>query len=153
MRKRKFRTRLLPPVLIAASVLIGLGCGVVNPNLLSGPSAATGVTGIDGNIVIMVVNNTTVTAQANATVTKENGGQLVLNMPVAANEHLAVVQDCSVRTIQGGSASYAGTAGAVIIPATFSPIQMGLTLQCGGVVVISITGAPPGVFLNVQTFF
>lgn len=152
MRKRLTRACLLAPALTAASVLVGIGCGVVNPNLLGGPGAAAGVTGTEGNVVIMVVNETSVTGQANVTVTKENGGQLVLNVPVPANEHVAVVQNCDVDTIQVDSASYAGTAGAVIVPATVSPIQMGLTLQCGGVVVISLTGAPPGVFLNVQTF-
>lgn len=153
MRKRLLRTCLLPPVLVTASILVGIGCGVINPDLVGAPEAAEPeATGAQGNIVILVVNESTVTGQANVTVTKQNGGQMVLNIPVAANQHVAVVQNCEVDTIQVDSASFAGLTGAVIIPATVSPIRMGLTLQCGGVVAISLTGAPPGVFLNVQTF-
>lgn len=155
MSVRSLRKRLFLPALIAASVLVGLGCGVVNPGLLGG-SGATGATpaeaGASGNIAILVVNDTPVTTQANVTVTKVNGAEMVLNIPVPANDHVTVVQNCEVDTVQVESASYAGPGGAVIIPAAVSPLQMGLTLQCGGVVAVSITGAPPGVFLNVQSF-
>lgn len=162
MRQRFMARRLLPPLLVAASILVGLGCGVVNPSLLGGNAAAQ-TTGIDGNIVILVINQTTVDAQANVTVTKTtatntsstttaNQGTVELNIPVLASSHAAVVQDCTVQTIQVTQASYAGTNGAVVIPSSVSPVQVGLTLQCGGVVAITITGAPPNVFLNVQSF-
>ena len=78
---------------------MSIGCGVVNPNLLGAWSRRRGHRD-RGNVVIMVVNETSVTGQANVTVTKENGGQLVLNVPVPANEHVAVVQNCDVDTIQ-----------------------------------------------------
>ncbi len=153
MRRRSLSRRLLPPVLVVTSVLVGIGCGVLNPDLLGtvGANAASGVIN-KGNVVILVMNDTAVTAQANVTVTKINGSQLVLNVPVPANDHVAVVQDCDVDTITVDQASVAGTNGAVVIPATVSPVKMGQTLQCGGVMAISITGTAPGVFLNAQTF-
>ncbi len=151
MKQRLLARRLLPPVLVSASILVGLGCGVVNPNLLGG-NAAVQTPGLNGSIVILVINQTTVDAQANVTVTRTNGGSLDLNIPVLAGSHQAVTQDCEVNTIQVSQASYAGTNGAVVIPSSVSPVQVGSTLQCGGVVAVTITGAPPNVFLNVPSF-
>jgi hypothetical protein len=174
MRQRHLARRLSPPLLVSASILAGWGCGIVNPSLLGGNAAAQ-TKGIEGNIVILVINNTTVDAQANVTVTKTETvtssgtgtatssgstvgsgtnvqGTVDLNIPGQPKSHSAVVQDCSVNTIQVTQASYAGTAGAVVIPSAVSPVQVGLSLQCGGVVTITISGAPPNVFLNVQSF-
>lgn len=125
---------------------------MLNPDVLGavGGNTASQFEGGQGNIVILVVNQTPVTTQANIEITKANGGVLTLNIPVPANDHEAIVQTCDVDTIQILQASYAGTGGAVIIPATVSPLQMGLNLQCGGVVAITMTGAPPNVFLGVQ---
>jgi len=154
MRRRSLRWRLFPPVLIGISVLVGWGCGVLNPDLLgaTGTNLAASVTGTEGNVVIMVVNDTSGDAQADVTVTKENGAQLVLNVPAAANNHSIVVQNCEVQTIQVNQALVVGANGGVVVPTNVAPVTMGLNLQCGGGVVISISGTPPGVFVNAWSF-
>jgi hypothetical protein len=128
------------------------GCGVLNPNLLGavGANTAASVVGTEGNIAILVMNQTPVTIQVNLQITKTNGGVVNLNIPVQPNDHEAVVQSCEVDVVQILQASYAGAAGSVVVPATVSPLQVGLNLQCGGVVSITMTGAPPNVFLAVQ---
>lgn len=156
MRRRSLRRRLFPPVLIALSVLVGWGCGVVNPDLLGTIGFNTASSSqINGVVVIMVVNETDAAAQATVTVTKTTETQTLTTtnqLSVGAQDHLVVVDDCDVDTIQVDQGSYAGPNGAVLVPATVSPVQMGVNLQCGGGVIVTFTGTPPGVFLNAFSF-
>jgi hypothetical protein len=153
-------TRLLarsrPPGLgvVACSLLAVLGCGVVNPDLVGtvGGNPATATTPVDANIVILVMNLTPVTAQASVRVTKRNQGVVELNIPVSSLDHAAVVQNCEVTSVEFVEASFAGPGGAVVVPASVSPLVVGQNLNCGGVVAITITGTPPGVFVTVQGF-
>jgi hypothetical protein len=142
---------------VASSTLVGLGCGVVNPGILGAVGSNTGGTVSDpsttsGNVVIMLMNQTNATAQANVRVTKVNGGTLDLNMAAAANDFAAVTQSCEVQTIQVVQASFAGPTGAVNVPAAVSPFTMGTTMQCGSVIAITLTGTPPSILIGVQGF-
>ena len=161
MRRRSLRRRLLPPALIAASVLVGVGCGVVNPDLLGAAgvsnTAANNLT--NGVVVMMLINETDVSADVaivgqritgNATLTTTTDLSWSLTAP--SHDHIVLVEDCELDWMQVTQASYAGTNGAVTIPATVAPAIMGETLQCGGGLVITISGTPPGVFLNAYSF-
>jgi hypothetical protein len=154
MTSRFAGSRLLGSGVVAASLLVVLGCGVANPALVGtlGSNTAAAVTGIESNIAIMVMNLTPVTTQASIRVNKRNGGVVDLNIPVQPFDHTAVVQNCDVVSVEFVEASYAGPAGAVAIPTTVSPLVVGLNLNCGGVVAITIAGTPPGVFVTVQGF-
>jgi hypothetical protein len=156
MKRRILRKRLLPPVLIAASVLVGLGCGVVNPGLLGG-TASTSTTAIlnQGVVVVMLINNTSATGQVSFDTNQTiNGttGDVTTTLIAPANDHLTWVRDCDFNTINVVQASYAGTNGAVIVPSTVSPVTMRQNIQCGGGVVLTLSGTPPGVFLNATSF-
>lgn len=157
MRRRSMSRRLLPPMLIAASVLVGVGCGVLNPELLgaAGISNTAGDDLTNGLVVLMLVNETGVSTEANLLITKTLNGvstEITTTLTATANNHMVLVDNCELDSIQVTDASYAGTGGAVTIPSTVAPARMGSTLQCGGGLVITISGSAPGVFLNALSF-
>jgi hypothetical protein len=146
MNLRRLRT---PVVLVTlAALATGTGCGgggIFNPSLFVtvGGSPLRALDQPDGSIIILVMNLTDATAAARIRVTKENGGVLVLTVPVAAFEsgvepdHVAVVQDCDIASIQLlGVTSEDG----VDIPSFSPPIRKGFELSCGKVVAITILG-------------
>jgi hypothetical protein len=157
MRRRSLTRRLVPPLLIAASVLVGVGCGVINPELLgavgASNTAADDVT--KGMVVVVLINGTDVSTEITTVTTKMLAGvstDINKTITAKARNHTVLVDDCELDSIQVTQASYAGTNGAVIVPSTVSPANMGENLQCGGGLVVTLTGAPPGVFLNAYSF-
>lgn len=157
MRRRSLLRRLLPPVLIAASVLVGVGCGVINPDLLGtvGISNNNTTTLTNGMVVMVLLNETNVTASVTVVINKTIDGvdtDVTTTLTSPANDHIVLVDDCAINSIQVTDAVFAGTNGAVTIPSTVSPAVMGETLQCGGGVVVTISGTAPGIFLNAGAF-
>ena len=144
-------------MLIAASVLVGVGCGVLNPDLLgaAGVSNTASTSLTNGMVVMMLINETGVSTSATLVTTKNLNGvstDITTTLTTPANNHLVLVDDCTLTSIQVTTASYAGANGAVVIPSTVAPAVLGETMQCGGGVVVTISGTPPGVFLNAATF-
>ena len=146
-----------PAWLVLAGLTGGVvsGCGVVNPSLVAVLPGGTQTSTMDspkGQIVILVINLTPSTTQANVLVTKTNGGQVTLNIAVPAFAHRAFTQECEVQKIEFVQASYAGATGAVQIPFTVSPLVSGVNLECGNVVAISMLGTAPNIAPQIQVY-
>ena len=111
MRRRSLIRLLLPPVLIAASVLVAVGCGVLNPDLLGAAGVSnTGTTSlINGMVVLMLINETGVSTSAVLVSSKtDNTGATTTSnttLTAAAHDHIVLVNDCQINQIQVNTAN------------------------------------------------
>ncbi len=108
----------------------------------------------DGTLLIMVMNTADTAAVATVAVNKTNGGQLELKIPALPFstahdlDHVTVIQDCDVTSIQLLGVTVAGVGE---IASDRPPLAMGVSLSCGDVVVIWITQAQ-NYFANLSVF-
>jgi hypothetical protein len=138
-------------LILLSLILMISGCGIINPSLVSS-FIGNPVYTLDrpsGSIVILVMNATTQAAVVRVLVTKQNESEIELSLPVepfgdpSQLDHVMVVQDCNVESIQllGGSIASEGGGGATEIPSDLPPLINGFNLSCGKVVSILIQGA------------
>jgi len=154
MKRRDLGTKLFLLMLLGAASAAVHGCGVLNPSLVSTLTLGTqgGTIEAKGNVVILVMNTSSVTTQANIRVTRDDGGQVTLNIAVPAFGHRTFTQECEVQQIEFVEASFADVDGAVQIPFSVSPLVSGVNLDCGDVVAITMIGNPPNVAPQVAVY-
>jgi len=146
-----------------AGLGLGNGCDVLNPSLVGtiGNSSIAGLTAPAGTMLITVLNTTTSPAAVRLRVTKDSGGSLDLSVPVAAadnnaedpSDNATVVQDCDVYSIELLSVAAALPNGEIQQLATDRPpLRKGLELSCGKLVVITLTGVAPNLFVQMAVY-
>jgi hypothetical protein len=139
------------------------GCGVFNPSLVGTvtPSGANGIEPPSGTILIAVLNASPATAAAEVQVVKKDGGVVSLVIPVQpadndpSNEadHATMAQDCDVQSIQLTKIlAFSASGGYQEAASNYLPLTDGVELDCGKVVVITITGNTPNILATVQVF-
>jgi len=151
-------------MILAAAGLMTVSCGVVNPSLVGtvGGSTVNTLDSPQGTVLIMVLNQTTSEAAVAIEVTKTNGGTMILTVPVLPfdndtaddSDHQTLAQDCDVRAIQLREviASIPATGGVQQFAADRPPLILGTDFNCGNVVVFTIVGEAPNLFVNIDVF-
>ena len=136
------------------------GCDVLNPALMGtvSPSSVRALSAPEGTILIAVLNSSSALAAVRVEVVKKDGGIIDLVIPVQAadsdptNEadHVTVVQDCDVASIQLREV-IAGlpTGGIQQLASDRPPLLNGEQFSCGKIVVITITGTPPNLLVEI----
>ena len=136
------------------------GCGMLNPSLLVtlGGTPVRSLDSPDGSLIILVMNRTTQVAAARVLVTKQNGGEVELTLPVEPFnagtdlDHRMAVQDCDVESLQLIQVTATTATGVIEIPSDAPPITTGDggVELCGKVIAITISGTAPAVFVDLR---
>lgn len=163
MGKGSWRRWSMMGVMATTAWMASSGCGVLNPALLGtvGGSSVTGMEPPRGTILILVRNLSNAAAAARLELVKENGGVLSLAVPVQAfqddptdrTDRATIVQDCDVEQIQLLEVLAASPDGEIQqVAVDRPPLLHGVEFSCGRVVVISIVGIAPNLFIEIGVF-
>jgi len=159
--------RLVAPQAVGAWLIIILpalgliaGCDVLNPALVGTASASSvaSLSAPEGTILIAVLNSSSALAAATVQVVKEDGGVVDLIIPVQAadgnpaneTDHAIAVQDCDVASIQLLEVIAALPGGGIQqLGSDQPPLLNGVHFSCSKVIVITITGTPPNLLVEI----
>lgn len=138
------------------------GCGVLNPSLVGTvtPSSIIEMEAPQGTILIAVFNATSSIAAVRFEVTKKSGGTVDLVIPVQpadnnpANEadRGIAIQDCDVQSIRLVQVLASVPGGVQQFGTGLAPLEDGLQLSCGKVVVVTIVGQAPNLIATLDVF-
>lgn len=119
-----------------------LGC---NPSLISalGGDSVTTTDTPNGYIMILMMNQSPTSINAEIDITKMNGTLSRQTLSVAPLLFFTSANDCDVATIQFNNFGYATAGGVVTSPSNLGPIQMGQGFNCGSVLAVTASGNPP----------
>lgn len=153
------RWAMLP--LVTLSLVSATSCDVINPALLgsTGGSTIRALENAQGSLVILVMNRTTAVAAAQVLVTKQSGGTVLLTIPVQEfgdgndRDFSAIVQDCDIEQVQLLQVTaVSGEGETVEVPSDAPPLRMGIEINCGSVIAITVSGTSPTLFLDLTVF-
>ena len=140
--------RLQPPLLRTIATLfvsvwaLGLGC---NPSLITavGGNPVNSVNTPDGYIMVLLINRTTASINAELQVSNTAGATFSGTYTVGPEFAFNIAYDCNLTSIQFVTFGYSTTGGVVTNPSNLGPINAGQGLDCGKVVAVTATGSPP----------